>query len=161
MTYSIRPITAQDNPAMASIIREVMTAFDAVGPGYSINDREVDEMFEAYNFPHSAYFVLVDEEDKVVGGAGIAPLLGGDEDICELKKMYFLPEARGKGMGKAIALYCLDVAREKGYKRCYLETITRMKVAGLLYEKICFVPLSQRMGDTGHDSCGAYYLLTL
>ncbi len=46
--YKIRPIRPEDNPAVAQIIRQVMTEFGAVGCGFSIEDDEVDSMFEAY-----------------------------------------------------------------------------------------------------------------
>src|SRR5262245_22286863 len=94
---TIREIGPKDNAAVAAIIREVMTGLGAVGPGYSINDPEVDAMCEAYNKPRSKYFVVVDEVGVAVGGAGIGPLVGGEADICELKKMYLLPAARGNG----------------------------------------------------------------
>ena len=37
--------------------------------------------------------------------AGVAPLENETEAICELQKMYFLEEARGKGFGHQIGLY--------------------------------------------------------
>ena len=39
------------------------------------------------------------------------PLTGGDGTVCELRKMYLLPEARGKGGGKLIMEACLAGAR--------------------------------------------------
>ena len=44
-------------------------------------------------------------DGRVVGGGGIAPLAGGDPDVCELRKMYFLPSLRGLGAGMALGLY--------------------------------------------------------
>ena len=92
----IRPIEPRDDPAVAAIIREVMPSFGACGPGFAINDPEVDYMSRAYAAARSAYFV-VEEGGKVIGGGGIAPLVGGDGDTCELRKMYFLPSLRGAG----------------------------------------------------------------
>ncbi|HEX2082026.1 MAG TPA: GNAT family N-acetyltransferase, partial [Xanthomonadaceae bacterium] len=88
----IRPIRAEDDPAMAAIIRAVMPEFGATGCGFAINDPEVDWMSRAYTAPRCAYFVIEDD-DRVLGGGGVAPLEGGDADTCELRKMYFLPEA--------------------------------------------------------------------
>ena len=56
--FLIRPISASDNTAMASIIRKVMPEFGADGPGFAIHDAEVDRLYEAYTQPHSAYFVI-------------------------------------------------------------------------------------------------------
>jgi putative acetyltransferase len=69
----------------------------------------------------------------VQGGAGIAPLDGGESDVCELRKMYFLPALRGLGAGAAAIARCLNAARELGFRRCYLETLTGMDAAQRLY----------------------------
>ncbi len=156
----LRPITANDDPVVASIIREVMPSFGAGGPGFAIGDAEVDHMSVAYAAPRSAYFV-VELDGKVVGGAGVAPLAGGDPDTCELRKMYFLPSARGRGLGEQMLRLCLGTARALHFKRCYLETLTGMDDAMKLYEKLGFKALCGPLGSTGHFSCDRHYLLEL
>lgn len=158
--WFFRPITAAENPQIASIIRTVMTEFGTVGPGYSINDPEVDHIFESYQNDRSAYFVL-EGVGKVLGGGGIGPLEGADDSVCELKKMYFLPEARGKGYGREIIQLLIDTAREIGYQQCYLETVERMAAANSLYQKMGFERRSCPMGNTGHSSCETYYVKKL
>ena len=49
--FAIRPITRRDDPAMAAVVRQVMTEYGATGPGYSNHDPEVDEMSRAYRGP--------------------------------------------------------------------------------------------------------------
>ena len=139
--FSIRPITTADDAAMAAIIRGVMPEFGATGDGFAINDPEVDWMHRAYSQPRCAYFV-VEREGRVVGGAGVAPLEGGDPGVCELRKMYFLPEARGIGAGAAMMARCLQAAREVGFRQCYLETLTGMDSAMKLYERSGFRRIS-------------------
>jgi len=156
----IRPIEPGDDPAIAAIIREVMPSFGACGPGFAINDPEVDYMSHAYAAPRSAYFV-VEDGGRVTGGAGIAPLEGGGEETCELRKMYFLPGARGRGLGERMLRLCLDRARELGFRRCYLETLTGMDAARRLYERMGFQRLSGPLGATGHFGCDQHYLLEL
>src|SRR5690606_29509637 len=90
----IRPIRPGDDAAVAAIIRAVLPEFGATGPGFAINDPEVDWMSRAYAAPRRAYFVIEGDGGRVVGGGGVGPLEGGDADTCELRKMYFLPEAR-------------------------------------------------------------------
>ena len=158
--FSIRPITTADDAAMAAIIRGVMPEFGATGDGFAINDPEVDWMHRAYSQPRCAYFV-VEREDRVVGGAGVAPLEGGDPGVCELRKMYFLPEARGIGAGAALMARCLQAARELGFRQCYLETLTGMDSAMKLYERSGFRRISCSMGHTGHGGCNTFYLLEL
>ena len=158
--YRIRPIEAADDAAMAAVIRTVMPEFGAVGDGFAINDPEVDWMSRAYAEPRCAYFV-VERDGRVVGGGGVAPLVDGDEDVCELRKMYFLPELRGVGAGAAMMTRCLDAARRLGFKRCYLETLRGMDAAMRLYERTGFRRIPATMGATGHGGCNAFYLLDL
>jgi putative acetyltransferase len=158
---TIRPIREGDDPAVASIIRTVMPEFGADGPGFAIHDAEVDAMTAAYAPPRAAYFVVVGEDDRPIGGAGVGPLAGGDDDTCELRKMYFLKEARGRGMGERLIEHCLQAARELGYSTCYLETLTGMDAAQKLYEKVGFRRRSCALGNTGHGGCDRFYTLTL
>ena len=108
--FALRPIEPADDAVMAAIIRTVMPAFGAVGCGFAINDPEVDWMSRAYAEPRHAYFVL-ERDGAVLGGAGVAPLAGGEAGVCELRKMYFLREARGLGAGAALMTRCLEAAR--------------------------------------------------
>jgi putative acetyltransferase len=157
---SIRPIAPADDAAMAAIIRAVMPEFGASGEGFAINDPEVDWMSRAYAEPRHAYFVF-EREGRVLGGAGIAPLTGGDATTCELRKMYFLPEARGLGAGAAMMQRCLDAARAAGFARCYLETLCGMDAAMRLYERSGFRRIDGPMGATGHGGCNTFYLRDL
>lgn len=156
----IRPIGPDDDAAMARIIRTVMPEFGACGPGFAITDPEVDHMSQAYAAPRSAYFV-VELDGAVCGGGGVAPLDGGDPDVCELRKMYFLPAVRGRGVGAAMMQRCLDAARGFGFRRCYLETLTGMDAAQKLYERTGFRRIDKAMGATGHFGCNTFYLLDL
>ncbi len=158
--YLLRPIRPEDDAAVARIIRTVMPAFGAVGPGYAIQDPEVDAMTAAYSGPRAAYWVL-EVGVEVVGGGGFAPLDGGDADTCELRKMYFLEPARGLGAGKALLGRCLAEARARGYRRMYLETLATMTAARRLYERHGFRKLCAPMGATGHHGCDTWYTVDL
>jgi putative acetyltransferase len=160
-SFQIRPIEPRDDAAMAAIIREVMPEFGADGPGFAIHDKEVDCMSEAYAHPDTAYYVVI-MDGEVAGGAGIAPLVNAPEDgVCELRKMYFLPQARGIGAGAAMMRCCLEAARRLGFKRCYLETLTGMDSAQTLYRRHGFEPLDHSMGGTGHFGCDRYFIRDL
>ncbi len=158
--FRIRPIEPRDNASMAAIIRAVMPEFGADGPGFAIHDAEVDTMCAAYAQPRSSYF-LVECNGVVAGGAGVAPLHNAGQDVCELRKMYFLPAARGIGAGAAMMQRCLDAARAHGFRRCYLETLTGMDAAQTLYRRSGFTALSAPMGGTGHFSCDRFFIREL
>lgn len=153
---TIRLIREEDNPQVAAIIRTVMPEFGASGKGFAIHDNEVDDMYSAYSLPRCAYFVC-EENGKIVGGGGVAPLQQGDDNTCELKKMYFLPEGRGKGLGQQVLNNCLEAARKIGYEYCYLETFNTMKQAMKLYEKNGFEKIPGPCGNTGHFACDTFY----
>ncbi len=114
-------------------------------------------MFQTYSLPKSTYFVVTKNE-RVVGGGGFAPLIGGEPHTCELRKMYFLPETRGQGLGQQILEHCLKAAKASGFTECYLETLAGMEQAQKLYQKNGFEILDAPMGATGHFSCNRWYL---
>ncbi len=153
---SIRPIRNEDDAAVATLIRTVMPEFGAKGPGFAINDPEVDRMSSAYRGRRSAYWV-VEQRGRIVGAGGFAPLEGGDQDTCELRKMYFYPEVRGLGIGEQLIDLALAGAKRAGFKRCYLETLGNMAAARRLYEKKGFSPLEKPKGTTGHFGCNSFY----
>jgi putative acetyltransferase len=161
MNYSIRKITADDDAAVAAIIRQVMPEFGASGPGFAIHDAEVDEMSSAYSSPGSTYLVLVNTHGHVVGGGGFAQLVGADPGVCELRKMYFLPEARGKGQGARMLDQIICLASAMGYRQIYLETLTGMDAAQVLYRKMGFQQICHPLGNTGHFSCDHWFLKDL
>lgn len=158
--FVLRPIGPRDDSTVENLIRTVMPEFGASGPGFAIHDPEVSKMYEYYQQPRWAYYVLL-RDGRVVGGGGFAPLEGGDEGTCELKKMYFLPEVRGFGWGSKLLKHCLDEAKKAGFRKCYLETLSHMTQARALYEKNGFEKLSKAMGNTGHFGCNNWYLKEL
>ena len=160
MKFSIRPIKGSDDARMAQIIRTVMPEFGATGDGFAINDPEVDWMTRAYSEPRCSYFV-VEVDGEVMGGGGVAPLVNGAEGVCELRKMYFLPQLRGLGAGAALMQLCLQAAREHGFRQCYLETLRGMDAAMRLYERSGFRKIPGPQGCTGHGGCDSFYLLDL
>jgi len=164
--HAIRPIKAGDRAAVARLIRVVMPEFGAKGPGFAINDPEVDDMYGAYQAARSGYFVVTRPDartgaDAVVGGAGYAPLVGGDGKTCELRKMYFMPEVRGLGLGHTLLAECLAHATRAGFERMYLETLAAMSQARALYERSGFRRLPAPMGATGHFGCNSFYVRDL
>jgi putative acetyltransferase len=156
----VRKILPHDNSSIAHVIRTVMPEFGAGGKGFAIHDAEVEDMFAAYTDSRSVYFVC-EIDGKVVGGGGVAPLAEGADNVCELKKMYFLPEGRGKGLGQIVLSRCLSAARQMGFAYCYLETFNTMKGAMKLYEKNGFKKIRGPFGNTGHFACDTFYQLKL
>lgn len=156
----IRPIQKQDNLQIADVIRKVLIEFNVPKVGTAYADPELDCMFETYSQPKSMYFV-VEKDGMIIGGAGVSRLANQTEMICELQKMYFLPETRGLGIGIQMMQQCLETAREFGYQKCYLETMPYMEAAQKLYKKVGFDYICAPMGNTGHTSCPIWMLKEL
>jgi putative acetyltransferase len=148
----IREIQPEDNQQVAQVVRDVLIEMGAPKVGTAYEDTALDDMHGTYQHPRKNYFV-VENQGKIIGGAGIAPLPGLEEKVCELQKMYFLPEARGKGLGVQMMDTCLQFAKTKAFEQCYIETLPYMKDARKLYAKAGFRSLEKPIGNTGHYSC--------
>ncbi|POS00866.1 GNAT family N-acetyltransferase [Flavobacterium croceum] len=159
--YSIRAINKNDNPKIAQVIRSIFIADNYPKTGTAFADKQLDSMYETYLATNAIYFVLENQLGDIVGGAGIAPLENENKTICELQKMYFLPEVRGKGLGKKLILLCLQTAKIFGYTQCYLETLPEMKIAQKLYTSVGFEYLCAPMGTTGHTNCPVWMIKNL
>ena len=160
MPILIREIQQKDNKAIANVIRTVFISDDYPKTGTAFEDLQLNQMFETYQQPNSIYFV-VESSNQIVGGAGVSPLQNSDENICELQKMYFLEEARGKGLGFQMIQKCLEKAKEFGFEKCYLETLPEMKNAQKLYQKVGFQYIDSPLGETGHSSCPVWMIKVL
>lgn len=156
----IREIRPEDNAEVAMVVREVLVEMGVPKVGTAYADSALDQMYENYNVPKSAYFVAI-ENGKIIGCAGIAQLDNYKGNVCELQKMYFLPEARGKGLGKEMMAVCLKSAEAFEFEECYLETMPYMDAAQTLYRKAGFTYIDRPMGDTGHYSCSVWMLKSL
>ncbi|MGP6489800.1 N-acetyltransferase [Duffyella gerundensis] len=161
LNLHLRPMVASDNPSVARVIRTVSAEFGLTADkGYTVADPNLDRLFELYSEANSAYWV-VEMDGEVVGGGGIAPLLCSAPDICELQKMYFLPQLRGLGLARRLALQALDFARDRGFRRCYLETTASLTRAIALYEQLGFEHITEPLGCTGHVDCEVRMLKAL
>jgi len=159
-SFLIREIAPEDNAKIEAIIKAVFPEFGLPIVGSAYEDKETSEMFESYQGSNEVFFIL-EENKKVVGGAGIKPLKNSEDHICELQKMYFSPHVRGKGYGKIMFEKCLKIAKELGYTQCYLESASQLKAAIHIYENNGFKHLDAPMGSTGHYICGVWMLKDL
>ena len=157
LRVNVRTITPADNQRLAGIIRTTLAEFDANKPGTVYYDPVTDRLSEVFSLPNSTYFVACDEQE-ILGGAGIYPSSGLSPDTCELVKMYLIPKARGKGIGKELMRRCIGFAKDKGYRKVYLETMPELYLAIKLYEKSGFTRLAKPLGNTGHTGCDIWMI---
>ena len=151
-SFIIREIQVSDNETVRHIIRKVLEDLNVPKTGSAYADASLDDMTAAYSADRTVYYV-VEESGILKGGAGIAPLDNYEGNVCELQKMYFLKELRGKGAGRKLITKCLEKAKAWGYEGCYLETMPFMTAAQNMYKSMGFSLLDKPMGDTGHNAC--------
>src|SRR5690349_14674479 len=97
-------------------------------------DRELEGLPGAYARPEGRLLVAR-LGDETVGCVAMRPLAPG---ICEMKRLFVRPEARGHGVGRALAAAVIDAAREERYERMRLDTLPQMVEAHPLYESLGF-----------------------
>lgn len=158
--FFIRKIKEEDNLEIQGILSSVMREFDVPETGTALADPELKNMFQSYQAYKSSYYVIL-KNNSLVGGAGISELKNSNDNTCELQKMYFLKEARGKGLGNLMIDLCLKSALEYGFEKCYIETMHNMNKAQSLYLKKGFSYLQKPLGSTGHCSCPIWMIKNL
>lgn len=117
-------------------------------------DRDLTDIESFYLNRGGAFEILEDEDGNLLGCAGLYPI---DDETVELRKMYFVPEIRGRGYGRQLLSYMTEKARELGFKRVTLETIAPLKEAIRLYERFGFV--SCEIEPTARADRGFYLML--
>lgn len=155
-----RPIQAQDNVALASIIRAGIESLNLPIQGTAHSDPTTDNLFDLFLNPQSAYFV-VEDNGVVLGGCGIYPTQALPPKHAELVRFFLDPAMRGKGVGKQLMRMCEQKATALGYTHLYLESFPDMQAAIYLYEKFAYKRLANPLGNSGHFSCNVWMLKEL
>lgn len=91
--------------------------------------------------PPTGALLLARDEGKVAGCVGLRGLEPG---VCEMKRLYLRPAARGKGLGVELCLAVIERARTLGYKSMRLDTVGKLEKAIELYRSL------------GFETCPAY-----
>jgi putative acetyltransferase len=158
--FIIREIVPGDNDAIAKIIRASLEDFNAVKKGTVYFDESTDHLYEVFRAERSCYFIVT-MQGEVVAGAGIFPTEGLPSTTCELVKMYVTSIARGQGLGKILLQRCIDEAKNKGFKKMYIETLPELTTAIEMYKKhgFNFIPCS--LGNSGHSGCDLFMIRDL
>ncbi len=161
MKTAYRKLMPRDNTRMAELIRYNLKANGLDIPGTVYFDEIIWHLTDFYDEKPEcrAYFVLVDESDKVVGGIGLAEF--PDIDGCaELQKLYLADEVKGRGLGYFLIDVLEKEALKMGYSKMYLETHTNLQTAIHVYKKAGYVEIP-RPEFVMHGTMNKFYLKDL
>lgn len=128
-----------DEPPGRELLAELNDLLDAQYPGRAARPGSVttpDEMI-----PPRGRFLVGYDGDRAVAVGGLRPL---DERCCEIKRMYVVPDARSRGIGRALLAALEDAGRELGYARVRLDAGTEQRHSRVLF------------ADTGYQEIPPY-----
>ena len=159
--FRYRKIEAADDALIAGIIRANLEKLHLDLPGTAYFDPQLDHMSAYYGIDAEkrVYYVALDENDRVVGGVGVAGF-DGLPGCAEIQKLYLDDSTKGKGYGKELMRIAEAWAKDAGYKQLYLETHSNLRVAMKLYEKLGFHPI-ERPETVLHSTMDHFYLKCL
>ena len=110
--------------------------------------------------PPLGVFLVARIDDAPVGCGALRPALDGTAGLAEVKRMYTRPEARRRGVSRAVLARLEDAARAFGYRRIQLETGTRQPEAMTLYEATGYHRI-EPYGEFRDDPLSVCYAKTL
>jgi ribosomal protein S18 acetylase RimI-like enzyme len=132
----IRHAGPADIAAVRAMMREYIE-WIALDLAFQEIDAELDGLPGDYAPPRGVLLVAVDGERY----AGMIALRPFDDRICEMKRLFIRPEARGLGLARRLIDALLDEARRLGYEEIRLDTLPMMGAAQALYEAMGFVDM--------------------
>lgn len=97
-------------------------------------EQELADLPGKYAPPGGALLIAV-HKNRTVGCVGLRELA---DSVCEMKRLFVRPEARGLGLGRKLAAQIIAVARSLGYTLMLLDTLARLTEAMQLYETLGF-----------------------
>lgn len=130
----------QAMPFVQAIFREYANSLeiDLCFQGF---EEELANLPKPYNWPNGCIVLAFDEAENIAASIALKPLK--EEGVCEMKRLYVRPAYRGMGVARALVRQLIGTAREKGYQKMKLDTLSTMTEAIALYRSEGFVETDQ------------------
>ncbi|MGB3405345.1 MAG: GNAT family N-acetyltransferase [Microcoleaceae cyanobacterium] len=129
--FIIRSWQPNDRENVVNLIASILAEY-GLGSEPCGADEDVEKVEEFY-FQKGGEFWVVEKSNNIVGTVAYYPIKRGNHAV-EIRKMYLIPEVRGKGLGKFLLKELENKIKSQGFKEVYLETATVLKEAVKLYE---------------------------
>jgi len=141
------PDTAEDIETVRMLFREYESwlGMDLCFQGF---EQELADLPGKYAEPDGRLF-LASEDGAALGCVALRKL---ENDVCEMKRLYLRPEARGRGLGNILIEKIIEAARSIGYQKLRLDTHPpKMGKAVSLYESHGFRPIPPYYNNPHED----------
>jgi GNAT superfamily N-acetyltransferase len=117
------------------LVREYAAALD-VDLSFQNFEEELEHFTSEYAAPSGA-FILAEDAGQYVACIGVRRFA---EDVGEIKRLYVIPAARGRRLGRTLVERIIAEAKQLGYRSLLLDTLPFMKGAQSLYLSMGFRP---------------------
>jgi ribosomal protein S18 acetylase RimI-like enzyme len=97
-------------------------------------EEELADLKKLYAPPQGCILVATNDENLV----GVVALKKIEESVCEMKRLYVKPDFRKFGVGRMLVKLLIERAKEKGYAKMKLDTLTILEPAIALYKSFGF-----------------------
>jgi putative acetyltransferase len=136
--YFLKAASNHEVYEIKSLVFSVLTEYGLLPDEWG-KDADLNDLEQNY-FMRQGYFGVAIESatNRIIGTFGLYRI---STSVCELRKMYLLKEARGKGFGKFILENAVKRAKELHYEKLVLETFSSLKEAIALYKKFGFTAI--------------------
>jgi GNAT superfamily N-acetyltransferase len=134
MSVDVRRLAGSDPAARAlvdAMVRELAVLYDE---GLGAPSPGLPEQLS----PPDGGFVVLSEDRRPVAGGGVRRL---DDRACEFKRMYVVPDARGRGVGRGLLAALESLAHDLGYAVARLDTGAKQARAQRMYERAGYVSI--------------------
>jgi ribosomal protein S18 acetylase RimI-like enzyme len=134
---TIRPAQKNDQ----DLIRELWVAFEAELPGPDYLRESWEDAWSDLARTVRDGVALIAEEDGRAVGFVFCVLGDRGRKTAHVTDIYVRPDARNKGIGRALLAAVLEPARAAGLEHVSLEVLIRNSDARRLYERLGFTPM--------------------